>query len=175
MRFCFKRFEVGIWSSAIEKNISGVLNCGMRGMEDKLIFIWDQQQCTDTGVASLENARKSIYLKELKKIWEGKKNSKLLGVSRQYSSSNTLLIDDKPYKALLNPPNTGIFLESYKGDTKDTTLGPKSELRRYLEALADADDVPSYVKQHPFGKPAITASHADWDYYSQVLRHIGQE
>lgn len=52
----------------------------------------DQHQCTDSGLKSLEKKRKPLFFKQLKKVWdhfEGK-----------YSESDTLLIDDQPYKAL---------------------------------------------------------------------------
>jgi hypothetical protein len=38
----------------------------------------------------------------LKKLWDNE-SSNLPWRKGQYSSSNTILIDDKPYKALLNP------------------------------------------------------------------------
>lgn len=76
----------------------------------------------------------------------------------QFSESTTLLINNDPYKAILNPQNTAIFPEEYKADihVNDSSLGPQGDLRKYLEGLAEADDVPSYVKEHPFGKPGIT-------------------
>lgn len=61
-------------------------------------------ECTDSGYKTLENQRKPIFLKELKKIWENKGFKASLPSSMgKYSSLNTLLIDDEPYKALLNP------------------------------------------------------------------------
>lgn len=38
----------------------------------------------------------------------------------------------------------------------------------YLKGLADAIDVQSYVKDHPFGQPPITSSHPDWSFYVEV-------
>jgi len=57
-------------------------------------FVQDQDECTNSGFRSLENKYKPLYLKEMTKVWD---NVKMGG------PSNTLLIDDKPYKALLNP------------------------------------------------------------------------
>lgn len=56
----------------------------------------DQEHCTDSGFMSLEKKEKPIFLKELDKLWKEK---------GQYHASNTLLIDDEPCKALLNPVN----------------------------------------------------------------------
>ncbi|XP_050122656.1 uncharacterized protein LOC126600149 [Malus sylvestris] len=40
MQFCFERFEVGIWSSAQEKNVDGVLDCIMGKLRKRLAFVW---------------------------------------------------------------------------------------------------------------------------------------
>ena len=62
----------------------------------------DQDDCTDSGFSTKENKNKPIFFKELKKLWDNE-SSNLPWRKGQYSSSNTILIDDKPYKALLNP------------------------------------------------------------------------
>lgn len=49
-------------------------------------------------------------------------------------------------------------------------VGPKGEMQEFLDGLVDANDVPTYVKGHPFGQPAITDSHSDWDYYVKIIR-----
>lgn len=51
--------------------------------------------------------------------------------------------------------------------------GPDSELRVFLNGLAEAEDVQVYVKDHPIGDPAITPDHADWEYYSKIIRAYG--
>ncbi|XP_028093562.1 uncharacterized protein LOC114293645 isoform X1 [Camellia sinensis] len=167
LEFCFERFEVGIWSSAKDWNIDGVLTTIKSGLKSKLLFVWDQKQCTDSGVMSLEKKNKPIFLKEMKKLWEDRTLPWPCG---QYSSSNTLLIDDDPCKALLNPHNTAIFPDSYKVENgNDTVLGPKGELLEFLDGLSDVDDVQSYVKENRVGQPAITETHAEWNYYSKIV------
>ena len=47
--------------------------------------------------------------------------------------------------------------------------GPNSELRIFLDGLVDAEDVPSYVKDHQIGLPAITESHSDWDFNLKIV------
>ncbi|KAJ4832894.1 hypothetical protein Tsubulata_026354 [Turnera subulata] len=165
VKFCFERFEVGIWSSAREWYLDNALDCVLKGHRSKLLFAWDQEECTDSGFKTLENRNKPIFLKELKKLFS---SNRLKG---KYSSSNTLLIDNDPYKALLNPPHTAIFPSEYKLENAnyDSALGPKGELRLYLDGLAEAEDVPSYVKNKPFGKPAIDPDHPNWDYYSKII------
>ncbi|PQP98155.1 putative C-terminal domain small phosphatase [Prunus yedoensis var. nudiflora] len=103
MQFCLQRFEVGIWSSAQKslKNVDGVLGCLMGRLREKLLFVWDRYECTDSGFKSLENKRKPLFFKELGNLWKH--------FDGKYSESDTLFIDDQPYKALLNPPYTDIF------------------------------------------------------------------
>lgn len=171
MKFCLERFEVGIWSSAREWYLDNALDCVMKGLRRKLLFAWDQVECTDSGFKTLEKRDKPLYLKDLKKLWN--KDSKAKLPMGKYSKSNTLLIDNVPYKALLNPPHTAIFPTEYKVDQiDDKDLGPEGELRIYLAGLADAANVAAYVKEHPFGQPAITASHSDWRYYSKVINRF---
>lgn len=55
------------------------------------------------------------------------------------------------------------------------SIGPNSELRLYLDGLAGEENVPSYVKEHPFGQPAITPEHSDWEYYSRIIRRLKKE
>ncbi|XVF55634.1 hypothetical protein PTKIN_Ptkin06aG0052200 [Pterospermum kingtungense] len=133
---------------------------------------FDQNECTNTGISSLEKKQKPIFLKELKEVWDRDWSSSLRQTD-EFSASNTLLIDDTPYKALLNPPCTSVFPTEYKANNvNDNALGPNGELRLYLDGLAAADDVPSYVKAHPFGQPPITPMHSDWDYYSKIIANF---
>lgn len=45
----------------------------------------------------------------------------------------------------------------------------------YLRGVADAVDVQTYVKNHPFGHPAITSSHVDWSFYDNVKSSLINE
>ncbi|KAI5640613.1 hypothetical protein M9H77_00453 [Catharanthus roseus] len=115
----------------------------------RFAFVWNQEDCTDSGYYSLAKKDKPIFMKQLNKIWDG---IDLPWPKGTYSSTNTLLIETEPCKALLNPVQKG-------------------SLEFFLKA---ADDVPCYVKQHPFGQPAITPSHPDWNYYKYIIRHLGK-
>ncbi|PWA64746.1 FCP1-like domain, HAD-like domain protein [Artemisia annua] len=171
LKFCLERFEVGIWSSAREQNIQWVLANVVGELKSKILFTWDQNQCIETRFKCLDNTDKPVFIKELRHLWDNK-YSNLPWREGEYSSSNTLLIT-APVKALLNPPNTGIFPQNYDPENKeDDFLGPDGELRVFLNGLAEATDVPTYVKDHRIGQPPITNSHPDWAYYSKVIRSI---
>ncbi|KAG8374179.1 hypothetical protein BUALT_Bualt11G0104100 [Buddleja alternifolia] len=74
-----------------------------------------------------------------------------------YNESNTLLVDDSPYKALCYPQCTAIFYYTYRfTDVRVNSLGTGGDLRVYLEGLAMAENVKEYVKQNPSGQRPIT-------------------
>ncbi|XP_076949975.1 uncharacterized protein LOC143622821 isoform X1 [Bidens hawaiensis] len=145
----------------------------MGDLKNKLLFTWDQEHCTDSGFMCLENQDKPLLFKELNLLWD-KKYPNLPWSDGEYSASNTLLFT-YPEKALLNPrvllqPNTAIFPPSYDPENKnDDLLGPIGELRVFLNGLAEAEDVQSYVESHPIGDPEITPSHRDWAYYWKII------
>nr|GEY66412.1 hypothetical protein [Tanacetum cinerariifolium] len=146
LSFCFDKFNVGIWSSRMKKNLDPVVDCLFGDLKKKLLFIW-----------------------ELRKVWEKTCRTWVKGT---FNESNTLLLDDSPYKALLNPKHTRlIFPTSYKyTDTNDDYLGPTGALRAYLEGFAAADDRRTYVEQNPFGEGPIDEMNRYWKYYSRVLK-----
>uniref|UniRef100_A0A0A9EI52 Mitochondrial import inner membrane translocase subunit TIM50 n=1 Tax=Arundo donax TaxID=35708 RepID=A0A0A9EI52_ARUDO len=169
LRFCFDNFYLGIWSSRLRANVDSVVDILMKDLKQHLLFCWDLSKCTATGHNTVENKRKPLVLKELRKVWN-KEEPDLPWKEGWFSPSNTLLVDDSPYKALRNPPYTSIFPcpYSYKNE-KDDSLGPGGDLRLYLENLSTADDVQCYVKEHPFGQPPITQSDRHWQFYVQIL------
>lgn len=67
-----------------------------------ILFSQDRSHCTPTKFKTLEDKHKPVVLKELRKIWE-KHDPSLPWKEGDYNQSNTLLLDDSPYKALLNP------------------------------------------------------------------------
>ncbi|KAL8143192.1 hypothetical protein V2J09_016224 [Rumex salicifolius] len=173
MRFCLDRFEVGIWSSAMEHNVDAVMEVAFGQLKSKLLFVWNQTQCSDYGFKCVDNKQKPLFFKELKKVWEGSHNKQFRKGSFSATHTNTLLLDDTPSKGLLNPHNTGIYLDSYDPeDINDNALDPEGELGAYLKALAEVEEVPSYVASHPFGQAAITPDHPQWHFYSKVLHFI---
>lgn len=169
LKFCFERFDVGIWSSRSKKIIDKVVDYLLGNMKNKLLFCWDMSHSTQTRFKTLENKHKPLVCKELSKVWD-RYDPNLPWERGDYDESNTLLVDDSPYKALLNPVHTAIFPHSYNFKAEnDNSLGPGGDLRVYLEELLKAEHVQKYVEQHPFGQRAIDQTSSDWNFYSDVL------
>ncbi|XP_021757165.1 uncharacterized protein LOC110722205 isoform X2 [Chenopodium quinoa] len=103
LQFCFDRFDVGIWSSRTRQNLKKVVDFLLEDSKDRLRFCWDQSHCTATEYKTLENREKPLVLKELKYLWWDTKGSRLPWDAGYYNETNTVLLDDSPYKALRNP------------------------------------------------------------------------
>lgn len=176
LQFCFNRFTVGVWSSRRKENVDKVLQVLMPEMDRSMLaFVWNQSHCTRTGFQTLENIDKPLFLKELSKLWKNE-NRKFSSKVGDYDKSNTLLLDDSPYKALLNPAYTAIFPTPYQyQDQNDDGLGPRGDLRVYLEGLALAEDVQEYVEKNPFGQNSITKSDPSWSYYAKVIHSMSKK
>lgn len=170
LRFCFQNFELGIWSSRKRENVESVVDILMRGLKQCLLFCWDMSYCTVTGCKTIDNKDKPLVLKELKRVWN-KDEPDLPWGQGEFSPSNTLLVDDSPYKALCNPPNTAIFPEpyNYMNQRDDYSLGPGGDLRVYLQRIAAADNVQNFVRDNPFGQKSITESDSNWNFYVKIV------
>ncbi|KAL3636546.1 hypothetical protein CASFOL_018845 [Castilleja foliolosa] len=176
LQFCFENFDVGIWSSRSKRIICRVVDYLLGDLKSKLLFCWDLSHTTQTGVKTLENRHKPLVCKELRKIWESEYPN-CSWKKGDYNESNTLLLDDSPYKALLNPMHTAIFPHSYSfmDKNEDNSLSPGGDLRVYLEGLLASENVQKYVEQHPFGQEAITKKNSSWGFYSKVLNQVSND
>ncbi|KAK1572455.1 hypothetical protein Q3G72_032837 [Acer saccharum] len=98
LEFCFRNFKVAVWSSKEMKNLTPVLDVLMdKDIQDKLLFTWDRSKCTKTKYCTSKTSTKPLVLKELRKCWD---DEVVKGKNNEF---NTMLLDDSPYKALLDP------------------------------------------------------------------------
>lgn len=104
-------------SVGLNQFISDFILVGDDGFKStRITFLQDQSHCTKTGYNTVEDRAKPLLLKELKYIWE-KHEPDLPWASGEYNESNTLLLDDSPYKALRNPVSYSEFLLSSSSRT----------------------------------------------------------
>ena len=98
VEWAFEHFTVGVWSSAQAHNAKSLVNHVWGKHRDKLAFVWGQDRCTHVG--AMDRAKpnsKPILLKDLNKLWA-------IPSYARFGPRNTLLLDDSPYKAAMNPP-----------------------------------------------------------------------
>ena len=163
LNFCFENFHVGIWSSMMEGNVHKALDyiCKGNPMQQKFMFIMHQGDCTNTGLQNPSKKESPLFLKELTKVWSRFPNG-------LFNETNTLLIDDTPYKALWNPPYTAIFPLAYWYNEHDRFL--QGTLPEYLKLMRNVEDIRELVRTHPIGEPAIAPGCLHWDVYQAVLK-----
>ncbi|KAF9615599.1 hypothetical protein IFM89_024688 [Coptis chinensis] len=124
LKFCFEMFYVGVWSSRKKLNLVRLaFDFIMPERRYQLAFCWDQSHCTTTKLHTVDNIDKPVMLKELVKLWD-KSDPNLPWESREYNESNTVMLDDSPYKALFNSTHTAIFrLHNDFQNENDNSLG----------------------------------------------------
>ncbi|KAH1246542.1 putative FCP1 y domain-containing protein [Glycine max] len=172
LQFCFDTFHVGVWSSRSKSNVDASIKFLMGKSATKLLFCWNQSHCTKTKFSTVENIDKPLVLKEIRKLWE-KAEPDLPWEKGEFNESNTLLLDDSPYKALMNPRHSAIFPYSYRYyHTRDSELGREGDLRVYLKGLAKAENVQNYVSENPFGQRPIREANPSWGYYRRVIESL---
>lgn len=152
-----ERFEVGVWSSANSRNTKNLVNYVWGAHASKVAFVWGQERCSDIGKDPSGEGNRPLFLKELKHVWSMKKNT---GLSR-FNETNTLLIDDSPYKAIRNPENTAIHPRGYTVKERDTDdmLSERGALRQYLDRLAASASIPEFVASNPWNDGEIDEEH----------------
>lgn len=136
LSFCLSRFEVGVWSCALRKNIEVNIF-----PEDSLLFVWDSSNSTNLWPRrSVVSDAKPLFLKELSRIWSS---------FPCYSASNTILVDNHLEKFERNPMGTCLILPEYSvKHTGDDYLSNESELVRNLSQLCCCTDTSSYIRSH---------------------------
>ena len=146
LEWAHERFDVGVWSSAMEHNTSAMVKNIWGDLREKLAFVLCQEHCARAGMMKTSDGRgtKPRFLKNLSVVWQK--------FETRFDETNTLLIDDDSYKVVKNPPNTAIHPSPFTVADResDDGLGPNGALRLYLEKLHECDSVPAFVKTNPF-------------------------
>lgn len=137
----------------------------------KLTF--GQEHCRKVVISMIENrpqylkvknSDKEVFLKTLSRDVFSK-------YSRFFSKENTIIIDDSPYKHVLNDPENVVLLDtwSYKGDGwRDTFL--LNVLLPWLQRLHNSAELGlrSFQRENRLGRPTICSNPDDLEY--QELR-----
>ena len=120
-----ERFAVAVWTSARARNARALLAAVLTPEQrEALVFVWGQEQCvrgapelaaaaaaaaalargasasSDDAAGARGDGAKPLLLKPLEAVWRA--------FPARWRRDNTLLLDDTPAKALLNPPHTAI-------------------------------------------------------------------
>ena len=148
LAWCSERFLLVVWSTAMGKNLAPMVQCAFaaQGLSPP-VAVLGQSDCTDTGEVHPDGSGKALVLKELSRLWA---DARVVSAIGAYGPTDTLLLDDSPYKAARNPRHTALHPKEWLGPADawgraDAALGPAGAIRDVLAAIADADDVRDVV------------------------------
>jgi TFIIF-interacting CTD phosphatase-like protein len=137
LEFAFKYFDVMVWSSGMPHTVENMLNKFFGMYKEQLIAIWAR----DTfGLTDEQYNSKCLTIKDLSKVWAA--------FDGRYSARNTILVDDSPEKAQMQPNNL-VCASTFDPSQVDDD----NELKRimdYLIGLMYRDDVTVYMKSTPY-------------------------
>ncbi|KAI9491764.1 HAD-like domain-containing protein [Zychaea mexicana] len=142
--YIFRHFKVMVWSSAQPHSVNSM--CRLFGSYvDDLLLTWDRRYFN---LSTGDYNRKTVTLKDLEVVWRA------LGQDT-YDASNTILVDDSPAKAILQPYNS-IHLKEFDHTSPTFRKYGEAELLhvvRYLEQVRIQSNVCSFMREQPFVSP----------------------
>jgi hypothetical protein len=129
LAWCSQHFAIAVWSTAQAKNVQPMVDLAFAGLPPPMAIL-DQSHCTDAGEAHPDDisGTRRLMLKELSRLWS-------MGAwAAPFGPSNTLLVDDSPYKVVANPAHTAIHPTEWQGPADPDpashgALSPKGALR----------------------------------------------
>ncbi|KAI5074746.1 hypothetical protein GOP47_0010707 [Adiantum capillus-veneris] len=146
LRVVFELFDVGLWSSMQEQNLTPIINLIKSKYKEAgygetfFKFCLHQGHCEERHCEGKHPKFNLVFVKNFR--------SELVAAYIK-DPLNTILVDDNPEKAIENPPHTLVTVRSYDGASNDNVL--LMNLLPYLEGLhAYPGLATDYIKNTPF-------------------------
>lgn len=118
----FKKYTIGVWSSANKKNMDLLLNFVFGDRRKDIYFEMNQTSCVT--IPNPDEPERPFFIKDLKNVWD------LFGI---WSMQNTLILDDSLSKVKCNPVGTFYCPDSWTYlDTEDNELSTNGEIYKFL-------------------------------------------
>ncbi|KAI8376377.1 HAD-like domain-containing protein [Radiomyces spectabilis] len=151
LQYIFSNFDVAVWSTARPENVANM--CRLFGeFKDQIVMIWNR---THFGLTQAEYYGKTKTVKDLERVWDY--------FDDEYNAYNTILLDDTPSKAVVQPYNS-IHLREFDHLLPTFSQYGDNELlhvMEYLDKLKYQSNVCSFMRQSPFISPDLKFSHTD--------------
>ncbi|CAG8467019.1 11262_t:CDS:1 [Diversispora eburnea] len=139
-------FSIMIWSSARPENVDRMVREIFGNYRERLMAIWGRDKF---GLSEEEFFTNFKPIKNLEIVWKEfneKNGSNFDGRKKEFNQTNTILIDDSPYKAQLQPFNA-IHLSEFERNEEDREL---LKIIEYLKLIKYQSNVSTFIKEHPF-------------------------
>ena len=153
LEWCKRHFHIALWGTALVENITPLLR--LLDFEGVPVVVYGQGDCTCTGLRDPLTPAKFLYVKPLRRLW----NDPRVAEIGDFDATNTLLLDDAPYKAAYNPPHTCVSPASWSATDPawrsrvDDALSADGWIRQFLLEYRGAED----------GRDVVRAWHATPD------------
>jgi len=148
---CFQVFDVAIWTCAQKRRMDAMKETIFTEDEQyQFKFVWDQSMTMNSWVRRPDGAC-NVMMKNLGDVW-----SRYMG---EYDDTNTILIEDSPTKAFMNPSRTALHPPTFEfGDCTDRFL--LDILWPFLERLSVARDMRRFLA---INMPKWSAKNLEFD------------
>jgi hypothetical protein len=162
--WAMENFNVAVWCTATERNAVPLVDMLFAGESERPVVLLHGGDCRQLGIDHPDKPGKPLVCKRLADLWACAEV-----VSRgPYSAANTLILDDAPYKCVMNPPGTALHPREWKcemggkNDALDETLAPSGPMRACLETIARAPDVAAGIADLSSRGRLVVDQFIDW-------------
>ena len=144
LTWCSDNFIVVIWGTAMKQNLDPLIPLVFGSHQPHLVLT--QAECSDTGLQHPTKRGKALLVKDIQQVWQHP-NLQAFG----FDETNTVLIDDAPYKAAWNPALTAVHPKAWdpydsENQALNDCLGPEGDIRKFLMLFQECDDSRKAVK-----------------------------
>ena len=161
LKIMLEKFNVGIWSTATDKNVCDILRALQSNAGERLHFfmVWSQESCfTFKG--------KKLYRPNNPKVPAMFKPLAKVSAFFECDPCKTILIDDSPHKGCVSPSNNCIFPLKFDDEQMGDNM-LMDELLPYLLQLDQSEDVCDVISSNRYGQsPKMTN-----DEYADVIEY----
>lgn len=164
---CFKLFDVGIWTCAQKPRTKHMMELIFDEDErNQFKFVYTQEDATDSGVQrpDITNGRANIFFKDLRTVWNH--------FVPLYDGTNTILVDDSPFKTFVNADYNGLFANPFHHDKASIDTFLLEILWPYLSKVYHAYDARQYMETN---NPKWSQANFDKsiDRYDATYKQVG--
>lgn len=163
LKMVLERFNVGIWSTAMEKNVLQMVKCLQEKVGQVLPFfaIWGQEGC-------LIYSKRKLFRPDKPNVEAMFKPLEKMGRCFDLDPMRTILIDDSPYKGCVSTSSNCIFPTSFDLSNKEDNI-LLGDLLPYLSRLDEANDVRNVIELDRLGQLPVVHDHELFSKFSDVI------
>ena len=136
-RWCLEHFTLVTWGTAMRSNLLPLVSLLFEGTRGPAAVL-SQEDCVDSGLRHPSKPGKRLLLKPLGVVWASVAS---LGA---FDTSNTLMLDDAPYKTCLNPLLTSLHPVTWDPERStpelENALSENAEIQQLLTLYGQAED-----------------------------------